>query len=140
MSETSINIKKNKRIIVSAGIVLVLISFIYILYNCTFHTNFDFVHYINKNTGEQQSLASSLLVYLFLWVVTGLIPSACDILFMMGVYVLLHRKDKDVFNRASHPVYEEECDVIVGTALRATYAASAILFFLYMFGLISLNW
>ena len=104
MSETSINIKKNKRIIVSAGIVLVLISFIYILNNCTFHTNFDFVHYINKNTGEQQSLASSLLVYLFLWVVTGLIPSACDILFMMGVYVLLHRKDKDVFNRASHPV------------------------------------
>ena len=131
------DIEKNKRIIICAGIILVTIGVVCFLCNCHFSGRIDFLHQTHQKTGEQLGVGLSWVIYLFLWVVSGIIPSSCVMLFMMMVYCFLHRKDKKFYQKVYHPEYEQECDVIVNTSLSVTYLSSAVLFLLYIFGVIT---
>ena len=128
--------QKNKTIITCAGNVLVVVGFILAVCSCQLNGNIGFVHYENPETGDQLGTLYSLFVYLFLWIVSGVVPSAVVILLKMAVYYFLHRADKRLFERGYHPEYEQECDGIVESSLRATYSAMAVLFLLYIFGFV----
>lgn len=128
--------RRNKIIISTLSISIVLFFFFLALSNCEFTGELSF-HYIeNKNTGEQMSLFVTIVFLLFIWWVLSLIPASCMFLFAMSVYFFLHRKDKKLLIRGYNPPYESELYFGCTVAMTATFIATFILMLLFSIGLI----
>ncbi len=140
MTDEERSIQKNKIIITIAILVVVFIGVGYTLLNSTLNDELYFRYAYNQKTGEQLNLASSLLIYFFIFGVFGIPHAGCVFLFMMYLYYFLHRKDKRLFRDRSYcPDYEEEFHYGGRVALRATYTARFILMLLHISNVITIN-
>lgn len=139
MSYEERSIQKNKFIITISVLVLIFVVMAYILQNSTVNDTLYFHHVYNQNTGEPFRIIDSILVYILLWFVVGLIPCACMMLFVLCLYCFLHRKDKQFFDRRYCPIYEEECDYGWKFAQISTYVAVLILMVLHISNAVTIN-
>lgn len=130
------SLKKNKIIIATSVILLVLSMFILILSRSSINGALSFHYVYNRNTGEPLSLAMSIFLYILLFWFIGLIPSSSVFLFSIMIYYFLHRKDKRLFNRNYHPTYEEEFFFGGKVAFASTYLAILILMLLQISNLV----
>lgn len=137
MEENSI--QKNKRILLIATITYVSLLSLLFLINCSFNNEIQFVFINNQNTGEPIGAIGSIFLYILLWGIAGLIPSAMVFFLMLLTYSFLHRKDPRFSRRFYHPPYEEEYLYGGKIAFTSTYIAVGILIVLQMFNIVSLN-
>lgn len=131
--------RKNKRLIATSVIILVLIAFVAILANSHLNGNFAFRYIYNRNTGEPISAIGSILLYILFWWFIGLLPSATVFLFSLILYFSLHRKDMRLLERHYHPNYESEFHFGGLIAFSATYIAIFILLVLHICSLITIS-
>ena len=133
------NICKNKIIITIAVLSVVVIVALSIALSGAWNGNLEFQIIRNQKTGEPLGVCMSLFVYLLMWLLFGLVPSACVMLFAMLVYFILHRKDPNLFKKGHAPSYEEEFEYAGKLSLCATYVATLFLIFLQASGIITFN-
>ena len=132
-------IKRNKIIIATLTIVLVLTVFLLILFNSEINGSLSFHYVHNQKTGEPLSLIVSILLYILLWWFLGSVPSAAVCLFSLLVYEFLHRKDKKLVERWYYPPYEEEYHFGAEVAFISTYTAVLILLLLQISNLVTIS-
>lgn len=131
--------RKNRAIIGISVIALVVVVFIVTLLNSQYNGTFAF-HYIhNLNTGRPMSAFVSVLLYILLWWVMGLIPAASVALFSLVLYFILHRKDKRLLQSNYHPPFESEHYWGARIAFISTYVAVLILMILQISNLVSIR-
>lgn len=130
------NIRKNKIIITVAVLSVVIIAFFSIALSGDFSGEFEFQILNNQKTGEPLGAFMSLFIYLLMWLLFGLIPSAAIMLFSMLVYAFLHRKDPNLFKRGHTSKHEEEFEYAGKLSLCSTYAATLLLILLQASGLL----
>lgn len=130
------NIRKNKIIITVAVLSVVIIAFFSIALSGNFSGELEFQIINNQKTGEPLGVFMSLFIYVLMWLLFGLIPSAAIMLFSMLVYAFLHRKDPNLFKKGYSPKYEEEFEYAGKLSFCSTYAATFILILLQASGLL----
>lgn len=132
-------IKRNKIILSTLIIAVVISSFCLILFNSSINGNLSFRHIINNNTGEPVPLLESVFLYILLFWIAGIVPSSAVCIFSFYIYLFLHRKDKRLFERRYHPPYEEELYFGAKVAFESTYIATFILMILHISGLFTIR-
>ena len=130
------NIRKNKYIITIAVLSVVVIASLSIALSGDFRGELDFQIINNQKTGEPLGVFMSLFIYVLMWLLFGLIPSSCVMLFAMLVCFFLHRKDPNLFKKGYSPSYEEEFEYAEKISLCSTYAATLFLILLQASGLL----
>ena len=130
------NTRNNKTIITVAVLSVVVIVALSIALSGDFNGNLEFQIISNQKTGEPLGVCMSLFVYLLMWLLFGLVPSACVMLFSMLVCFFLHRKDPNLFKKGYAPSYEEEFEYAGKLSLCTTYVATLFLIFLQASGLL----
>ena len=139
MTDEERSIQKNKKIITVAVLTLAFAIVAVILLKSTLNDTFYF-HYIqNQKTGENIGLIVSILGYLLLWWLLGMLPSACLSLFSLCLYYFLHRKDKEILSRHYHPKYETECSHCAYLSFTISYIATFVLLVLHIFNIATIN-
>lgn len=130
------NIRKNKIIITVAVLSVVIIVALAIALSGDFNGNLEFQIISNPKTGEPLGVCMSLFVYVLMWLLFGLIPSSCVMLFAMLLYFFLHRKDPNLLKKGYAPSYEEELEYAGKISLFSTYVATLFLILLQASGLL----
>lgn len=133
------SIRKNKIIIATSIVILIVILFCLILSNSSINGALSFHYVYNQKTGESLSLGMSIFLYvLFFWFI-GLVPFSSVFLFSLIIYCFLHRKDKRLFERKYHPSYENELYFGAKVAFISTYTAIFILMVLQISNLVTIQ-
>ena len=132
-------IKRNK-IIISVTVISVTIAlFIYTLLKSEFVGNMSFQYIYSPNTNEPLPILICIFLYFLLWLLCGSIPFSCLFFLVLIIYTIIHRKDKSLFNRRYHPVYESEAYLGYAVSAISVYTATFILIVLHASGIISVE-
>lgn len=130
------NNKKEQIIIISILLLVFLIS-CYILANSEFNNEIKFRWIINQNTGAPISFIGSVVIYILLWGLVGLIPSVAVFLFALLLFCFLYRKAHCSYRKSCFPEYDE-FDTCGKIAFVSTYIAAGILLLLHILNIVTI--
>lgn len=140
MIDTEISIQRNKKII-KIFIILVSLSLaIWVISNSTYNATIYFHYVHNRNTGEAIGLAGSLIMYIGLWILSGVLLSSILMGLSMFSYVILHRKDEKILKRYYHPVYEEELTYGIDVSRKIGYVLPLVFIILHVSNIVTINY
>ena len=131
--------KRNKAILATAILMLVIGSTVLIILNSEICGQPAFNRVQNQNTGEDLSIVMSVFLYLIFWVFFAGIPASVVFLFSIAVYFFLHRKDKRLLEKRYHPPYEDELHFCGYVSFASTYTAFLPLLILQLSNLIDIH-
>ena len=132
-------VKRNKMILATAILLLVIGSTVFILLNSEICGPPSFHRIQNQNTGEDLSIVMSVFLYLIFWAFFAMIPTSAVFLFSMCVYSILHRKDKRLLEKRYHPPYEDELHFCGYVSFASTYTAFLLLLILQVSNLMDIH-
>ena len=131
--------KRNKAILATAILMLVIGSTVLILLNSEVIGHPSFHRIQNQNTGADLSIVMSVFLYLIFWVFFAGIPASVVFLFSIAVYFFLHRKDKRLLEKRYHPPYKDELHFCGYVSFASTYTAFLLLLILQVSNLMEIN-
>ena len=140
MTDIERSIQRNKKIIRGFIILVALSLVIWIIANSTHNTTVYFHYVHNRNTGEAIGLIGSIIMYIGLWILSGVLLSSILMCFSMFLYFFLHRKDEKILMRNYHPVYEEELTYGTDLSRNVGYVLPLIFIILHVSNIVTINY
>lgn len=137
MEKEELNIQRNKIIITIFVLTIILLAFSCVMLHSEPNEGVNFRHIYNNYTGEKLSVLGSILCYLFVWCVLGILPGGATAVLTMCLYLLLHRKDENLLDRHYHPEYECEIEYGIKLSLATGYAAMFLVILSYAVSIIT---
>ena len=137
MTEEEKNISRNKKIILIAEIVLLIIPIVILVAKSTGSAPVHFNQVTNGNTGEPIGVIGSIFLHLLTWGLVGGLLSCVMCLVVELIYTFLHIKDKNTWARFNPPKHEEELFYGFGISFFTSYVATFVVMILIVFNFIS---
>lgn len=126
---------REKKIFCVIAIVITLIEILYFcITHCSIDGNLGFQRILNQRTGAPSSVLASIIIYLFLWHIFGLLPVGTTVVLLeiISCFVFPRRQPHD-------RLLFTELEAAVWVAMGTSYIATLLIILLYMFGVISIN-